>query len=276
MRLRSRCLRYLFACIPRPSRILLRKTSPQRLQVGPARPSETEILDFSEAVTASRPYFPPHLTRGSTLVPNSNNPIPTTQTGGTMKLNKTRVWLGGIAGGVVWIAWGFFIGTRQAPLYAAMQKQGLFLQQPRYPLFTVYWIVLIFVMSILIAYLYACARATAGPGPRTDSQNRNDRWILRRRAGQLRTSGLVAHSAHVASRMDARPVDRLDLSRASRRLLIQGRKLNSANGRGHGFKARGKTRVRIRVCLQAYRKLVKIVPALAAEVAGRGEARCCT
>src|SRR5260370_27956985 len=33
-----------------------------------------------------------------------------TQTGGTMKLNTARVWLGGIAGGVVWIAWGFFVG----------------------------------------------------------------------------------------------------------------------------------------------------------------------
>ncbi len=87
--------------------------------------------------------------------------------GDTMKLNTTRVWLGGIVGGVVWIAWGFLIGMRQAPLYAAMQKQGLFLQQPRYQLFAAYWILLIFVMSILIAYLYAWARATAGPGPKT-------------------------------------------------------------------------------------------------------------
>ena len=84
-----------------------------------------------------------------------------------MKLNTARVWLGGIAGGVVWIAWGFMVGIRQAPLYEAMQKQGLFLKEPRYPLFTVYWIVLIFVMSILIAHLYAWARATAGPGPKT-------------------------------------------------------------------------------------------------------------
>ena len=84
-----------------------------------------------------------------------------------MKLNRARVWLGGIAGGVVWIAWGFFVGLRQAPLYEAMQKQGLFLKEPRYPLFTPIWIVLIFVMSILIAHLYAWARATAGPGPKT-------------------------------------------------------------------------------------------------------------
>jgi len=84
-----------------------------------------------------------------------------------MKLNKTRVWLGGIAGGVVWTAWSFFVGLRQAPLYEAMQKQGLFLKEPRYPLFTPIWIFLIFVMSILIAHLYAWARATAGPGPKT-------------------------------------------------------------------------------------------------------------
>jgi len=84
-----------------------------------------------------------------------------------MKLNTTRVWLGGIAGGVVWIAWGFFVGWRLAPLYEAMQKQGLFLKEPRYSLFAPIWIVLILVMSILIAYLYAWARATAGAGPKT-------------------------------------------------------------------------------------------------------------
>src|SRR5258708_12362522 len=84
-----------------------------------------------------------------------------------MKLNKTRVWLGGIVGGVLWTAWGYLVGMRLAPLYEAMQRQGLFLKEPRYPLFTPIWIVLIFVMSILIAHLYAWARATAGPGPRT-------------------------------------------------------------------------------------------------------------
>ena len=84
-----------------------------------------------------------------------------------MKLNTTRVWLGGFAGGVAWSAWSFFIGMRQAPLYDAMQKQGLFLKESRYPFFAADWIGLIFVMSILIAYLYALSRATAGPGPKT-------------------------------------------------------------------------------------------------------------
>ncbi len=84
-----------------------------------------------------------------------------------MKLNTTRVWLGGIAGGVVWNAWGFFIQMHQAPFYEAMQKQGLFLKQPRYPFFVGQWILLVFVMSILIAYLYASSRDTAGAGPKT-------------------------------------------------------------------------------------------------------------
>lgn len=84
-----------------------------------------------------------------------------------MRLNHARVWLGGIVGGVVWTAWSFFIGMRQVPFYEAMQKQGLFLKESRYPLFAVQWIVLLFVMSIILAYLYAWSRNTAGPGPKT-------------------------------------------------------------------------------------------------------------
>jgi len=84
-----------------------------------------------------------------------------------MKLNTARVWMGGIAGGVVWSAWSFFVGMRQAPFYEAMQKQGLFLKESRYPLFAAHWIGLLFVMSILIAYVYAWSRATAGPGLKT-------------------------------------------------------------------------------------------------------------
>lgn len=84
-----------------------------------------------------------------------------------MKLNRPRIWLGGIVGGVVWSGWSFFVGMRLQPFYAAMQNAGLFLKEPRYPVFAAQWIVLLFVMSILQAHLYAWSRATAGPGPRT-------------------------------------------------------------------------------------------------------------
>jgi hypothetical protein len=67
----------------------------------------------------------------------------------------------------VWNAWSFFVGMRLQPLYMAMQNAGLFLKQPRYPLSVVEWIVLLFIMSILVAHLYAWSRATAGPGLRT-------------------------------------------------------------------------------------------------------------
>jgi hypothetical protein len=84
-----------------------------------------------------------------------------------MRVNTARVWMGGIAGGVVWNAWSFFMNTRLGPFYEAMQKQGLFLKEARYPFFVGQWILLIFVMSILVAYLYAWSRATAGAGPKT-------------------------------------------------------------------------------------------------------------
>ena len=84
-----------------------------------------------------------------------------------MKLNTTRIWLGGIAGGVLWNIWSTLIGIRQAPFYDAMQKAGIFLKAPRYPFFIAQWIVMVFVLSILIAYLYAWTRATSGPGLKT-------------------------------------------------------------------------------------------------------------
>jgi hypothetical protein len=56
---------------------------------------------------------------------------------------------------------------RQRPFYEAARKQGLFLKEPRYPFFVGEWILLVFVLSILLAYLYAWSRATAGAGLKT-------------------------------------------------------------------------------------------------------------
>ena len=84
-----------------------------------------------------------------------------------MKTNTGRVWLGGIAGGIVWNVWSFLINMRMAPFYPAMQNQGLFLKQSRYPFFVGQWMFLLFVMAILLAYLYGWSRATMGPGPKT-------------------------------------------------------------------------------------------------------------
>ncbi len=84
-----------------------------------------------------------------------------------MKLNTTRIWLGGIAGGVVWTLWSFLIGMKLDPFYKAEQVRGHFLAQPRYSMFVVEWILLTFAVSILLAHLYAWSRGTLGAGLRT-------------------------------------------------------------------------------------------------------------
>ena len=85
-----------------------------------------------------------------------------------MGINRKRVYLGGLVGGVVWNIWSIFVYKMIGPgRYAAMQNAGLFLKQPRYPGFFVQWIVMLFIMSILLAHLYAWVRPRLGPGPRT-------------------------------------------------------------------------------------------------------------
>ena len=84
-----------------------------------------------------------------------------------MSLNKARIWLGGLAGGVVWVLWSFMVGKFLITdaRYAAAQASGLFLKTPRYPFFAAQWIVMLFVLAIALAHLYAWSRQTLGPGP---------------------------------------------------------------------------------------------------------------
>ena len=139
-----------------------------------------------------------------------------------MKRNTARVWLGGIAGGVVWTAWGFFVGLRQAPHLRGDAETRIVPEGTALSAFHAD-------LDCLDIRDVDSDRASLRVGSRhrrpwteDGSQNRNDRWILRRGPGQLRASSLVADSAPTTPRMDARPVDRLDLSRRSRRLRIQG------------------------------------------------------
>ena len=86
-----------------------------------------------------------------------------------MALNRGRIWLGGLAGGVVWNIWSFLVGhfVITDARYLAAQNAGLFLKTPRYPFFVGQWIVLVFILAIAVAHLYAWARAGLGPGPGT-------------------------------------------------------------------------------------------------------------
>ena len=83
-------------------------------------------------------------------------------------VNSGRVLIGALAGGVVWTLWSMFINIAVlGKRYEAAQAAGFFLKQPRYPFFIGLWILVLFALAYVVAWLYASARATRGAGPGT-------------------------------------------------------------------------------------------------------------
>jgi len=79
--------------------------------------------------------------------------------------------LGALAGGVVWNLWSVAINLAVlGARYAAGQKAGLYLEKPRFPFFAGMWIVTIFALAYVVAWLYASVRGTRGAGPGTALQ----------------------------------------------------------------------------------------------------------
>jgi len=83
-------------------------------------------------------------------------------------VNTRRVWLGALAGWVVWLIWSAITNfVVLMPRYTAAQQAGQLLTQPRYSFFMVAWFVTLFVLAAICAWLYARVRATRGAGPKT-------------------------------------------------------------------------------------------------------------
>lgn len=84
-------------------------------------------------------------------------------------INTRRIWLGTVVAWVVWILWSMVInvGILGEESYAAAQEAGYLLQQPRYGFFYGQWLIVLFLLSTIIARLYAWVRTTLTPGPRT-------------------------------------------------------------------------------------------------------------
>jgi hypothetical protein len=53
------------------------------------------------------------------------------------------------------------------PRYQFAQKSGVLFAQPRYPLFYLYWFVLLFVLTYILTWAYVSVRNVFGPGPLT-------------------------------------------------------------------------------------------------------------
>ena len=87
-------------------------------------------------------------------------------------VNTRRVWLGALAGWVVWMVWGAIVNlVILMPRYADAMKENKLLPQPRYPFsmwfFMPAWWVMLFVLAAICAWLYVGVRATRGAGHRT-------------------------------------------------------------------------------------------------------------
>jgi hypothetical protein len=83
-------------------------------------------------------------------------------------VNKTRVAIGVVTGGLVWSVWSMvvnvvFLGAH----YAAAQASGQLLKEARYPLFLVYWFLGLFIFTYILTWIYLSLRETLGPGPKT-------------------------------------------------------------------------------------------------------------
>jgi len=83
-------------------------------------------------------------------------------------INRRRVWLGGLAGGVAWVVWSLIVnmGILSARYQKAMDA-GQFLAEPRYSYFMPLWIIILLFLGVVVSLLYASVRATRGPGWRT-------------------------------------------------------------------------------------------------------------
>jgi len=88
-------------------------------------------------------------------------------------LNRKRVYLGALAGGVVWSIWSLLInGLVLGARYEAAHAAGTLLRTPRYTVggFLGFWFLLLFVLSAILSWLYAVARGPLGAGPKTALQ----------------------------------------------------------------------------------------------------------
>ena len=85
-------------------------------------------------------------------------------------MNSKRILIGAAAGGVAWLVWSCIVNMGfLGSIYMAEESAGHLLTQPRYgvPVFFASWVIEIFLVAGVAAWLYAAARGTLGAGPKT-------------------------------------------------------------------------------------------------------------
>lgn len=83
-------------------------------------------------------------------------------------VNKKRVALGVLVGGLVWSIWSAVVNAViLLPQYIAAQEAGQLIKGGRYPQFLLYWFVMLFLFTYILMWIYLSLRVTLGPGPKT-------------------------------------------------------------------------------------------------------------
>jgi hypothetical protein len=85
-------------------------------------------------------------------------------------MNSKRILIGAFAGGVAWTVWSMIVNMGiLGSTYMTEGSAGHILAHPRYGLaaFMLTWIVTLFILSGIAAFLYAAVRTAWGPGPKT-------------------------------------------------------------------------------------------------------------
>jgi hypothetical protein len=83
-------------------------------------------------------------------------------------VNKKRVALGVLVGGLVWSIWSAVVNAViLSPHYIAAHEKGELIKGGRYPLFLLYWFVGLFLFTYILMWIYLSLRVTLGPGPKT-------------------------------------------------------------------------------------------------------------
>ena len=83
-------------------------------------------------------------------------------------VNKKRVVLGVLAGGVAWGIWSTVVNAViLSSHYMAAYDAGQLIKGGRYGSFLVYWFIGLFLFTYVLTWIYLSLRVTLGPGPKT-------------------------------------------------------------------------------------------------------------
>ncbi len=83
-------------------------------------------------------------------------------------VNKTRVAVGVLTGGLVWSIWSTVVhAVILSNAYKGAYASKALIEGGRYKMFLPYWFLALFIITYILMWTYLSLRETLGPGPKT-------------------------------------------------------------------------------------------------------------